>query len=408
MAFLTISLGVLGTLVTVYTIYYLFISLAIIKPLPDLPPADDFHRLAVVIPARNEARVIGQLLDSLQRQDYPREWFDIYVVANHCTDDTVAISLASGANVHFAPASVRSKGEALHYFFEAHYRYDQYDGYIVFDADNLAAADFLSRANRAICAGITAMVGHRDSKNPTASAIASCYTIFYYLFNRLYNRPRTVRGMNALITGTGFMLTKEHLRSLGGWHTQTLIEDAEITLQSALHGLSIRYEPAARFYDEQPTDFLTSWHQRLRWSVGSQQNMRWYGRECLTRAIAGWGKDAFDHWLMLLATYMQICGVIALGLSLAIGLYHPAPQPGDIGYLIGFGLSGMIGLPTVLAFLAVRLEKKPVRAMLAGISLFWLFMLSWMPIHSYALIKRTIDWKPIRHDATRSIEEMIE
>lgn len=407
MQFFTVSLAVLSTLIASYIIYYLYISFAIVRPFHDLPETDKYHRLAVVIAARNEEQVIARLLESLNQQDYPKDQFDIYVIPNNCTDDTEGVSIANGAKIVTVPSEVRSKGAALHYFFEDHYRQDDYDAYLVFDADNLVAPDFLRIANRAISSGYTAMMGHRDSKNPTDSAISGSYTIFYYALNRLYNRPRTIRGMNAMISGTGFMMTKEHIRALGGWNTYTLIEDAEMTAQSALLGLTIRYEPTARFYDEQPTTFMTAWHQRMRWSVGSQQNMRLYGLDCLRHGFARQGKDAFDHFLMFSATYMQVVGVLAMILSLLIGIYHPNPRPSDVGILVSFSLGGAILFPTILAIAVLLLERRPILKMWQGIAYFWFFMLTWTPINIIALFYKTVDWKPIRHDSTSSIEEML-
>ncbi|HHT21424.1 MAG TPA: glycosyltransferase family 2 protein [Tissierellia bacterium] len=408
MQFFIVVLAILSTLIASYITYYLVISLAIVRPFDTLPATDKHHRLAVVIAARNEESVIGGLLDSLKKQDYPADRFDVFVIPNNCSDDTEGVSRRYGAKIVRVPTTVRSKGAALHHFFEEHYRQNDYDGYVVFDADNLVSADFLTIANRAISAGYSAMMGHRDSKNPTDSAISASYTIFYYALNRLYNRPRTLRGMNAMISGTGFMLTKEHLRALGGWHTQTLIEDAEMTALSSLQGLSIRYEPTARFYDEQPRTFMSSWHQRMRWSVGSQQNMRLYGLECLRQALSDRGKDAFDHFLMFSATYLQLIGVLAMGLSLLIGLYHPSPRPSDIGLLISLSLGAMVLFPTALAIVVLWLEGRSLLRMWRGIGYFWFFMLTWTPINLLALFQKTVDWKPIRHDATSSIEEMLE
>lgn len=56
------------------------------------------HRYAVIISARNERLVIGQLVESIKKQNYPKELIDVFVVADNCSDDTAKIARKAGAN----------------------------------------------------------------------------------------------------------------------------------------------------------------------------------------------------------------------------------------------------------------------------------------------------------------------
>ena len=96
---MTIFVTICSVICTLFTLYYLFTSFGglLLRRHRPIPHAEAKHRLAAVIPARNEAAVIGKLIDSLMAQDYPRELFDIYVVANNCEDDTEAVAVAAGA-----------------------------------------------------------------------------------------------------------------------------------------------------------------------------------------------------------------------------------------------------------------------------------------------------------------------
>lgn len=57
------------------------------------------NRIAVVVAARNEAAVIGNLIESLHQQDYPQELMDVYVIPNNCTDNTKEVALEHGARL---------------------------------------------------------------------------------------------------------------------------------------------------------------------------------------------------------------------------------------------------------------------------------------------------------------------
>ena len=102
--------------------------------MPDAAPA---ARIAAIIPARNEAVVIGKLVESLMRQNYPRELFDVYVVPNNCDDDTEGTARAAGAEILGVQGVIRTKGDVLRQAFAQLTATGRYDAYCVFDADNL-------------------------------------------------------------------------------------------------------------------------------------------------------------------------------------------------------------------------------------------------------------------------------
>lgn len=151
------------------------------------------HRFAVLICARHEEAVIGQLLDSLHHQTYPRELYDIFVVADNCTkDDTAGMARRHGAIVYerFNQKEV-GKGYAMRWALEhlkADYP-DTYDAVCVFDADNLAAPTFLEKINEGLCTGADIVEGYRDTKNPGDSWVSGCYAIYWLLLTRFSTGP---------------------------------------------------------------------------------------------------------------------------------------------------------------------------------------------------------------------------
>lgn len=116
--------------------------------------AKTFHKYAVVVSARNEAAVIGGLLDSIASQNYPSNLIDVYVVADNCTDDTAQVARAHRAIVYerFNRFQV-GKGYALNYLFgqiETTVGLESYDGYLVFDADNVLDENYIREMNKVI------------------------------------------------------------------------------------------------------------------------------------------------------------------------------------------------------------------------------------------------------------------
>ena len=127
------------------------------------------RRYAVLISARNEEAVIAQLIDSIKNQDYPSEMLSIFVVADNCTDSTAQVASEAGATVWQRKNLHQiGKGYALNFLLthiREEYGDDTFDGYFVFDADNLLAPDYVARMNEVFSQEHQIVTSYRNSKN---------------------------------------------------------------------------------------------------------------------------------------------------------------------------------------------------------------------------------------------------
>ncbi len=233
-------------------------------------PAKNLHRYAVVIPARNEEAVIANLLESIARQDYPAELITTFVVADNCTDKTAEVARANGAICYerFNDAE-RTKGYALQFLFERieeDYGTQSFDGYFVFDSDNLLNKDYISRMNDSFDAGEKIITSYRNTKNFDENWVASTYAIHWLRSIRFRHRARSVFRLATNIQGTGFLFASELVKD--GWNYTSLTEDRAFTADAIAHGYAISYNDAAEFFDEQPTSLRIAFRQRIRWSKG--------------------------------------------------------------------------------------------------------------------------------------------
>ncbi len=233
-------------------------------------PAKNMHKYAICIPARNEENVIGNLIDSINRQDYPRELITIFVIADNCTDNTAQIAREKGAICYERfNDQERTKGFALKFLFEnieKDYGRDSFEGYFIFDADNLLNRDYISRMNDSFDSGEKIITSYRNTKNFDENWVASTYAIHWLRSIRYRHRARSVLRLATNIQGTGFLFASELVKD--GWKYTSLTEDRAFTADAVAHGYAISYNDAAMFYDEQPTDVRIALRQRLRWAKG--------------------------------------------------------------------------------------------------------------------------------------------
>lgn len=262
--------AVIGTVLTVMLFYkkaYILIGLFFTRK---FKKAKQDHKYAIVVAARNEECVIGNLLESIKKQDYPKELLTVFVVADNCTDKTAEIVRRKGAvcyerfdNEH------RTKGYALQFLFERieeDYGTDSFEGYFVFDADNLLKSDYITRMNEAFDSGERIITSYRNTKNFNESWIASTYALHWLRSIRANHRARSVLRLATNIQGTGFLFSNEIVKN--GWKYTSLTEDRALTADAVAQGYAISYNDAAEFYDEQPNDLKIALRQRLRWSRG--------------------------------------------------------------------------------------------------------------------------------------------
>ena len=255
---------------TIHKTLYILVGLFFTRK---FKPAQNLHKYAILIPARNEEAVIGNLIDSIGRQDYPSELLTVFVIADNCTDNTAKVAREKGAICYerFNDAE-RTKGFALKFLFEnieKDYGIDSFEGYFIFDADNLLNRDYISKMNDSFDSGEKIITSYRNTKNFDENWVASTYALHWLRSIRYRHRARSVFRLATNLQGTGFLFANELVKD--GWKYTSLTEDRAFTADAVAHGYKISYNDEAVFYDEQPTSLRIAFRQRIRWSKGHIQ-----------------------------------------------------------------------------------------------------------------------------------------
>lgn len=231
------------------------------------------HKYAILIAARNEETVIGNLLDSIEQQDYNQDLITVFVVADNCTDDTARIARERGAICYErSDPDRRTKGFALQYLVERirdDYGIDSFEGYFLFDADNLLKQDYITRMNESFDAGEKIITSYRNTKNFGDNWISASYGVHWLRTVRNEHRARSLFRLATRIQGTGFLFAWEVIKD--GWNYTSLTEDRAFCADAVANGYEITYNNDAIFYDEQPVSMKIAMRQRIRWAKGHLQ-----------------------------------------------------------------------------------------------------------------------------------------
>ena len=227
------------------------------------------HTFAIVVSAHNEESVIGQLVENLHVLRYPKELYDIFIIADNCTDATARVAREYGAIVHERfDKEIRGKGFAMEWMFARLFKMKrQYDAVVVFDADNLVHPNFLLEMNNRLQKGETVIQGYMDAKNPTDTWISGTFAIAFWLIDHIWHLAKYNIGLSSVLGGTGMCISTSVLRRFG-WGATCLTEDMEFTMKVLLKGIRTTWAHDAIVYDEKPLTFKQAWNQRKRWAQG--------------------------------------------------------------------------------------------------------------------------------------------
>ncbi len=297
------------------------------------PPVEGL-RVAVVIPAYNEARVITKTLLSLTScHPAPGE---VIVVDDGSRDDTAELARSCQRqlpNLRVLTQPNQGKAAALNTGIAA----TDADIVVVLDADTQATSGLISELTAPFTdpqvGGVAGNVKVGNRRNP----IAAMQSLEYVISLNVDRRAQDVLGIISVVPGAAGAFRRTALEQVGGYPAQTLVEDADLTQTLLLAGWRIRYAPHAVVYTEAPQTLRDVIKQRRRWSYGTVQ-------------------VAAKHAPALLDPRAGRAGMIGLPWLVATQVVLPAFGPFADLWLVYCLLTGRVGVAAVAVALAIALD----------------------------------------------------
>ncbi len=402
---------ILQIIITVIGGYYFAVALFSLAISKGKSISSKENSFALIVAAHNEETVVEDIVTSLKAMDYPADKFEVFVVADNCTDKTAEIAKKAGAVVlERFNAEKRGKGYAMEFAFEHIFALkENYEYICVFDADNVVKTDFLTEMNSKINEGYRAVQGYLDSKNPGDNWLTFSYSLWYWINNRMSQLARGNLDIGCRLGGTGFAVESELIKTYG-WGATCLAEDTEFTLKLALNDIKVGWAHGAVVYDEKPTLLGTSIHQRKRWMQGLSEVATRYVKPLLKKGIKEGSTDAFH---MLMNFWGDSLYPITVGFFWTVYLLAIFLNKGSVLYSL---LCSMWQSPISMLVLSV-LTWGNLLIMLAGLysdrkldrnimknSLgFFVYILSWIPIGIMGFLHRDErEWFHTPHSSKKS------
>ncbi|MCI1943826.1 glycosyltransferase family 2 protein [Clostridium luticellarii] len=403
---------------TVYIIsmYYLCVSFFGILRKKNIEKVKPKRSFALIVAAHNEEVVIDDIIESLKGLDYPKKLYDIFVIADNCTDNTALKARKKGVFVYERKTiGKRGKGYALEWMFNKIFKMEKkYDDVAIFDADNLVHKNFLKEMNKQLCKGYKVVQGYLDSKNPGDTWITGSYSIAFWTNNRMFQLARSNLGLSAQLGGTGFSIDTDILKKLG-WGATCLTEDLEFTCKLILHGYKVGWAHDAIIYDEKPLTLLQSWNQRKRWMQGFTDVSSRYFFKLVKESIRNCNFLLMDCALYSIQPIIAVLiGISAVsgGVQYIMKTFNLISNFNTIVYSINFDLFtiSMI-LISILQFVytpfILILEKKLNFKTFLYYIIYPVYAFTWFPISLLGILgKNNREWNHTIHSRSVKIKDL--
>jgi len=266
------------------------------------PDAQTLHKYAIIIPCRNEDDVIEDSIKSIfSKLIYPRDRYDIFVIAHNCTDQTAQKAAEAGAKVIvYDNDQERTKGYALKYgFAEIIRQYNlEYEALIIFDADTEPHPDYLTKMNNAFDSGTKYATCYLNAKNYTESISSAIWSLWYIRDSRFVCNLRSRIRFSNIFGGHGMLIATEEIVKYG-YDSVSIVEDAEYSMKIALRKQRVDYVSEAMVYDDHPATFKAIFVRNRRFGYGLIRLFGRYGYRLIGRFFQTFNFSYIDLFLTL-------------------------------------------------------------------------------------------------------------
>jgi len=374
------------------------------------PEAKILHKYAIVIPCRNEDDVIAESIAKIyQTLRYPRDHYEIFVIAHNCTDDTAKAAASTGARVIvYDNDGERTKGYALKYGFREIIRQcgKEYEAFIIFDADTEPHPDYLTKMNDAFDSGVKYATCYLNAKNYTQSVSSSIWSLWYIRDSRFVCNLRSRIGFSNIFGGHGMLAATEEIVKRG-YDSISIVEDAEYSLKIALRGQRVDYVSTAMVYDDHPATFKAIFVRNRRFGYGLIRLVWKYGLRLWGKFFTTFNFSYIDLFLTLFFIPIAVMAVFwfpAYYVYLITYLYIAGEA--QQAWNIIFNLIMILSLGFVVPFIAqgiltTLLEHKRIRygrwyQLIPSIIFLPIFMIIYCLAITIGVLTPHLKWKQTR------------
>jgi cellulose synthase/poly-beta-1,6-N-acetylglucosamine synthase-like glycosyltransferase len=351
----------------------------------------NYPMISIIIPVKNEEKVIGRCLDAFLKIDYPHDKMEIIIVEDGSIDRTIDICMKYTEKypnlIKFLHKSV-SNGKPSALNFGLKYARGEIIG--IFDADSMPESDILKKvAFYFDVLKVDVLQGKTLPINTNENILTKIISYEDFIKYEGRIKGKEILKLFVPLTGSCYFIKKKLILDIGGWNENCLSEDTELAVKLLEKGIKIKYADDIICWQENPSKIKAFYKQRKRWLRGTMEAAIKYGR-----LIKKLSKENIDAEMTLIGPFISIPYLLSYLLAIYFIIF---PYEGILVILAQLFIIASI-LASIITGIILSIIIKPRRKsnilLIPLIYVYWIIQ-TIIALHSFIdiIIKRPIKWE---------------
>ncbi|HBY3159895.1 TPA: glycosyltransferase family 2 protein [Clostridioides difficile] len=242
----------------------------------EIKEIDEYPMISILVPAHNEAKVIGRTVESLLLLNYPKSKMELIVINDNSSDNSKEIlenikDRYNNYNFTIINTDSLTGGKGKSNALNIGYTISKGDFIAVYDADNTPDKNALRYLVQTIVMNdeLGAVIGKFRTRNKNKNLLTKFINIETLSFQWMSQAGRWQLFNLCTIPGTNFILRRSIIEEIGGWDSKAITEDTEISFRIYKLGYKIKLVPQSITWEQEPETVKVWIKQRTRWAKGN-------------------------------------------------------------------------------------------------------------------------------------------
>ncbi|HGE7961756.1 TPA: glycosyltransferase family 2 protein [Clostridioides difficile] len=242
----------------------------------EIKEIDEYPMISILVPAHNEAKVIGRTVESLLLLNYPKSKMELIVINDNSSDNSKEIlenikDRYNNYNFTIINTDSLTGGKGKSNALNIGYTISKGDFIAVYDADNTPDKNALRYLVQTIVMNdeLGAVIGKFRTRNKNKNLLTKFINIETLSFQWMSQAGRWQLFNLCTIPGTNFILRRSIIEEIGGWDSKAVAEDTEISFRIYKLGYKIKLVPQSITWEQEPETVKVWIKQRTRWAKGN-------------------------------------------------------------------------------------------------------------------------------------------
>lgn len=302
--------------------------------------------VSILIPARDEEKVIGRLLQRMVELTYPKDKLQVIVIDDGSSDSTGRIADEYSSRYGFIEVLHREKrdgGKGKAAAMNAGFKHSTGEIILCFDADYYPQKDIVEKLAKEFAdPNVGAVQGRVVVLNEPQNIVTRLVALERIGGYRVDQEARNDLGLIAQFGGTVGGFRRSLLESLGGWDESTLAEDTDLTFRVYLAGYKVHYVGDAECYEEAVDNWKAYRQQRYRWARGHMQCCFKHSLKVLKSKNLR-VKEKIDGLLLLNVYFMPVIVLVSFIIGVPLIFFVSSKLVGALWFSMPISLYSFVG-----------------------------------------------------------------